>query len=195
MNLQWRSAGQRAGSTRHPRVHRRSSVGGWIDRLEDRRLLALTPIAASVNFTAGVVSPTTAVGYFLDDDPNAATTDFNVSIDWGSSSPKSAGIVALIPAPMGAPTSPKLFSISGINRFPAPGIDPITISVAGSKPGDTTTINSSAFVGAAVLPPIPTPALAPFSTSVSLTAGVPQGNPVTVGSFFDASSSATASDF
>ncbi len=122
----------------------------WLERLEQRSLLTLTPIPAAVNFTAGVVSPSTIVGYFLDDDATAVPADFKVSISWSGSGPTTAGNVSLIPSTMGM--TPELFSVSGSNLYATPGTDAISISVTGFKPGDTTTINSTAYVGSCPYP-------------------------------------------
>jgi hypothetical protein len=157
----------------------------WLERLEQRSLLTLTPIPAAVNFTAGVVSPTTIVGYFLDDDPTAVPVDFKVSISWSGTGPTTAGNVSIIPSTIGM--TPELFSVSGSNLYSSPGTDAISISVTGFKPGDMTTISSTAYVGAPVLTPIP--------TTIGFVAGVLPTTPPTVGSFLDFTSGATASNF
>lgn len=140
----------------------------------------LTPLPATVNFTAGVqpASPVT-VGSFYDSNSNAQASDFTATINWGAGQQSTAGTVTA------SATIPGLFMVSGTYLYAAPGTYNVSIQVHDNL-GDSIVINSTAVV---------TTGLTAIPATIYLTAGVPPSSPVTVGSFYDSASGAQASDF
>jgi hypothetical protein len=146
--------------------------------LERRDLLSLTPIPTSVNLVAGMV-PAAAirVGAFIDSDP-AVPGDFTSTIDWGDGH-SSAGTIRSMD------TSGR-FEITGTNLYRAPNSYTVKIQVKDYH-GNSTTVDSTAFVSA--------PALSPVGSTAAFTAGVQPTAPVAVGSFFDSNPGALAGNF
>src|SRR5208282_2663739 len=86
----------------------RRTLAAWVQQLERRDLLALTPIPASVNFIAGVSpSAPVTIGSFIDSNPEAIQSDFTATINWGNGHTTAGTIVA-------TPTAGR-FDITGTN--------------------------------------------------------------------------------
>ena len=180
MDFFWRSV-KRVRETRRSRsTGPRRTLAAWVQQLERRELLTLTPIPASVNFIAGV-SPSTPVriGSFLDSNTAAIAGDFTATITWGDGN-VSAGTVSAVSG------SPGLFSVSGTNLYAKAGTYQIAITVQDNL-GATANIKSTAAVT--------NPVLTPIGTTATFTAGILPVNPVFVGSFYDSDSTASAGSF
>ena len=114
-------------------------MAAWVQQLERRELLTLTPIPASVNLTAGVLPSTpVAVGSFSDSDTTATISNFTASINWGDGNVSPGTITQ-------SSTNPSLFLVSGTNLYASQGTYTITISV-NDQGGNSTTIKSTALV-------------------------------------------------
>ena len=169
----------RRSSSRKRGSNRSRTRAALIERLEQRSLLSLTPIPASLNLVAGEQpSPPVTIGSFLDSDLNAVSGNFTAAIAWGDGH-TSAGTVS-------ATSTPGRFDVTGTNLYLTPNTYAITIQIDDYQ-GDSTAINSTAYVAA--------PVLTPVGTVLNFTAGVPTSGPVTVGSFFDTNPSPAASSF
>jgi hypothetical protein len=139
MDFFWRSV-KRVRETRRSRsTGPRRTLAAWVQQLERRELLTLTPIPASVNLTAGVLPSTpVAVGSFSDSDTTATISNFTASINWGDGNVSPGTITK-------SSTNPSLFLVSGTNLYASQGTYTITISV-NDQGGNSTTIKSTALV-------------------------------------------------
>ena len=139
MDFFWRSVKRVRETGRSQGSGSRRTLAAWVQQLERRELLTLTPIPASVNLTAGVLpSAPVAVGSFLDSDTTATISIFTSSINWGDGNVSPGTITQ-------SSTNPSLFLVSGTNLYASQGTYTITISV-NDQGGNSTTIKSTALV-------------------------------------------------
>ena len=139
MDLFWRSVKRVRETRRSQGSGSRRTLAAWVQQLEKRELLTLTPIPASVNLIAGVLpSAPVAVGSFLDSDTTATISIFTSSINWGDGNVSPGTITQ-------SSTNPSLFLVSGTNLYASQGTYTITISV-NDQGGNSTTIKSTALV-------------------------------------------------
>jgi hypothetical protein len=147
----------------------------------------LTPIPTTANFTAGVQpSSPVLVGSFTDTNTAATAGQFLASIDWGDGTTTNGTVTA-------STTQAGLFLVTGVHTYAVPGSHPITITIQDQTAPATaspTTINSTAQVS-----PAPTTLTANPPITVDFTAGVQPSSPVTLGSFYDSNTAASASQF
>src|SRR5208337_4593219 len=122
MDFFWRSVKRMRETRRSQSSGSRRTLAAWVQQLERRELLTLTPIPASVNFIAGV-SPTNPVriGSFLDSN-SAVAGDFTATINWGDGHTTAGTILP-------TPTSGR-FDIDGTNLYLSPDTYPVTIQVS-----------------------------------------------------------------
>ena len=179
MDFFWRSV-KRVRETRRSRsTGPRRTLAAWVQQLERRELLTLTPIPASVNFMAGVSpSQPVLIGSILDSNTAAVEGDFTATINWGDGH-SSAGTIV--------PTSTAgRFNITGTNLYLTPNSYPVTIQVSDYQ-SESATVASTAFVVA--------PALTPIGATAIFFAGVQPGAPVVIGSFLDSNPNAVPGNF
>jgi len=182
MDFFWRSVKRVRGTRSSQSAGSRRTLAAWVQQLERRELLTLTPIPASVNFIAGVLpSMPVRIGSFIYTDSNSASAvagDFTATINWGDGH-SSAGTII--------PTSTAgRFDITGTNLYLTPNSYPVKIQVTDYK-ADSVTVASTAFVAA--------PALTPIGTTATFFAGVQPGAPVVIGSFLDSNPTAVPGNF
>jgi hypothetical protein len=179
MDFFWRSVKRVRETRRSQGSGSRRTLAAWVQQLERRDLLTLTPIPASVNFIAGV-SPSTPViiGSFLDSNTAALTGDFTATINWGDGHTTAGTILP-------TPTAGR-FDIDGTNLYLTPNTYTVAITVNDFQ-AHSATIDSTAFVAA--------PALTPIGATATFVTGVQPGTPVPIGSFLDSNPNAVPGNF
>ena len=127
MDFFWRSVKRVRETRRSQGSGSRRTLAAWVQQLERRELLTLTPIPASVNLTAGVLPSTpVAVGSFLDSDTTATISNFTASINWGDGHTTAGTILP-------TPTAGR-FDIDGTNLC-TPNTYPVAITVIDFQAG------------------------------------------------------------
>ncbi len=97
---------------------------------------ALTATGKNVSATEGSSTGTVTVATFTDANPNAPTTDFTATINWGDGGATSTGTVT---------ESSGVFSVSGSHTYAAQGTDTISVSISDdggsmASPSSTATV-------------------------------------------------------
>jgi hypothetical protein len=143
-----------------------------------------TFVASGTTFptTPGVPLPSTIVANFIDTNPNATAQNITAVINWGDGQ-ASGGTVS-------GPNAAGVYTVMGSHTYALPSLSGsyiVTVTIA-DPTGQTATATSTALVEAPVLTP-------GQPLTLTFTAGVPPISPVTIGSFFDSNSAASASDF
>jgi hypothetical protein len=136
----------------------------------------ITPIGTTITPTVNEPLPaTTIVASFLDATDTAS--NLHATITWGNGN-ITTGVVTQEPGTA-------RFDVTGSTIYKTPGTYSISVLLTNNT-GQSATATSTAIIAVSVLTPIP--------MVVSFTSGVAPGSPITVGSFFDSTPNAQASD-
>ncbi len=142
---------------------------------------APTISATGTTFSTSQATSGVTVANFTDSNTNANVSNITAVIKWGD------GEISL--GTVQSTGRPYVYTVMGNHSYTilnSSGSYAVTVTIADPS-GQTATVTSTALVVTPVLNPIP--------LTVNFTAGILPSSPVTVGSFFDTTAGATASNF